>query len=115
MLCVLFQANSLYFGAARTTPRTSRPAAMGSSLKATDRALEALDLPEDLIDGIELLGCVTDRVLPLDGIGELLGWVWPGNRADRFGLGAGGEKGSGAGQGDRVISQRRCPPAPRTV
>jgi hypothetical protein len=91
MLGVEFHANSVYLGAARTTPRISRRPACGSSLKATDRALEVLDLLQDLLKAGELLRGVTDRVLPLSGVRELLGGIrirCPCHRVSWWRLGA---------------------------
>jgi hypothetical protein len=73
---------------------------MGNSLEATDRALEVLDLLDDLLNGRELLRSVTNGVLSLGRIGKLLlsGVGVSRHRGGRLWLGAGAEKRHGAGQ-----------------
>jgi hypothetical protein len=74
---------------------------MGNSLEATDRALEALDLLHDLLDGRELLRSVTNGVLLLSLNGELLRWVRAScHRIGRLWLCAGADKHHGASQWD---------------
>src|SRR3954454_16328078 len=115
MLGVWFQVASVYFGTARTTPRTIRAAVVGNSLKATDRALEVLDLLKDLLDGRELLRGVTNGVLLLNGVRGLRNRVGACHRVGGRLLGAGSEKGGNADQRNRVISRHRCLPGRRSA
>jgi len=84
-------------------PHRNVPRKIVAQQAATDRAPEALDLAEELLDGEELLAGILERPLPWTA--KRLRWVldrgWagcPGDRVERLGPGRAGRRTPGPGR-----------------